>query len=201
MCSHNGRGRVAAVAMGWFLALGGTGLGAEPVQAVRLFAGRFTTETTGDSANPFSVDYEDRYILGAAYSRDTAALGPWLAFGWEAGAAARFPHRFSMEVWGGCYLRHRGIPLPGSIRLKPALVFGLSVVDRAVGTERERERRSPGRDARLLYYFGPELAVASAHLVSWELVARLHHRSGGMGTLGGMTEGHNAVTLGLRRRF
>ena len=116
MIGHDGIGRVAAAAMGWFLMFGPLGLGAEPVQGVRLFVGRFTTETTGDSANPFSVNYEDRYILGAAYSRDTASLGSWLAFGWESGVAARFPHQYSMEVWGGCYLRHRGIPLPGSIR-------------------------------------------------------------------------------------
>jgi len=33
------------------------------------------------------------------------------------------------------------------------------------------------------------------------LVFRLQHRSGAYGTLGGMQEGNNASTIGIRQRF
>ena len=168
-------------------------------RAFTIFAGRYTIETTGDSANPFHTNHENSYVAGIAYAHDLRTLARRGATGWETGFAGRSGERVSAEVWGGVYVRHRGIPVFG-ILIKPALTVGLSAVDRAIGTEREREARNNG-DARLLYYFGPELALSSARQRDWELTYRLHHRSGGMKTLGNMSEGHNANTIGLRRRF
>lgn len=168
--------------------------------ALHLFAGRYTRETTGDSANVFHAEYENNYNLGAAYQRDFGYLGRWGATGGEAGMAIRFPERWSFELWGGFYLRHQGISIPRFVLVKPSLTLGLSLVDRPIGKEREREERRDG-DVRLLYYFGPELAFSPAHCPRWEAVCRLHHRSGGMRTLGNVAEGHNAITVGLRRRW
>ncbi len=103
-------------------------------------------------------------------------------------------------VWGGFYLRNQGFRILNRILVKPSLTLGLSLINSAIGTEREREIRRDG-DARLLYYFGPEFAFSSVRRPEWELVYRLHHRSGGMKTLGNMSEGHNANTLGVRYRF
>lgn len=169
-------------------------------QAVHVFAGRYTRETTGGSANLFKAKYENNYSVGLAYSRDFRPIATRGATGGEAGLAARFPERLSGEIWGGFYLRHIGIPILRTVLVKPSLTLGLSLVDRAIGMERERQRRRDG-DVRLLYYFGPELSFSAMRNSEWEVVCRLHHRSGGMRTLGNMTEGHNATTIGLRRRF
>ncbi len=47
----NALGHVAAVTISSLLAFAVPGLTAEPTQGVHLFVGRFTTETTGDSAD------------------------------------------------------------------------------------------------------------------------------------------------------
>ncbi len=169
-------------------------------QSLYAFAGRYTTETTSDSAIPFQADYENSYVLGGAYARDAYEPGWSTVIGWELGGAVRAGERWSGEVWVGPTIRHRGLPVFGVALLKPAVTVGFSAVDRSIGEERDREARND-RDATLLYYFGPELAFSVPRHPQWELVYRLHHRSGGNRTLGDMGEGHNASTLGLRRRF
>lgn len=172
----------------------------EGTQSLYVFTGRYTTETTSDSAIPFQAEYEHSYALGGAYGRDVYEPGWGAVLGWELGGALRAGDRWSGEIWAGPTLRHRGVSIFGIALLKPSVTVGLSVVDRSIGEERDREARHD-RDATLLYYFGPELAVALPRHPQWELVYRLHHRSGGNRTLGNMGEGHNANTLGLRWRF
>ncbi len=174
--------------------------GCDPSRALHVFVGRYTRETTGDSAKFWETEYENNYHAGIAYRRDVYSFSRRTAAGGEIGLVARFPERWSFESWGGMYLRHAGLPLVRRVLVKPSLTLGLSLVDRAIGKEREREARGD-RDARLLYYFGPEFAFSTAHRPDWEIVLRLHHRSGGMQTLGNMSEGHNAVTLGMRKHF
>ncbi len=167
---------------------------------VQIFGGRYTKETTGDSLNPFDVESENNYVAGIAYGRDWRRMGPYFATGAEMGIAARIADRRSGELWGGLYMRSKGLPLLPHILIKPSVTVGLSLVDRAIGMERVREERRRG-NATLLYYFGPELAFSLRRYPEWELVYRLHHRSGGMRTLGNMSEGHNANTFAVRRRF
>ncbi len=165
-----------------------------------VFAGRYTRDKTGRSVDPLRSNYENSYVVGAAYGRDLTAQGAGFFAGWEAGGAVRFGDRGTGELWGGLGIRHRGVPIGPGVRLRPSVTAGLSVVDRAMGLERERERRRDG-DVRLLYYFAPEVAFAATARPDWELVVRLHHRSGGNRTLGRMGEGHNAHAVGLRKRF
>ena len=108
--------------------------------------------------------------------------------------------RAAGECWAGVYVRQRGIPVLELFRIKPSVTVGLSLVNRPIGLERDREK-GRGGDARVLFLLAPEVAVSPGTEFPWELVSRLHHRSGFNETLGGMGEGHNAVTLGLRRRF
>ncbi len=193
-----------AVAAVWFLL--GSGLTERAAadedlsRAVYVFAGRYTWSSMGDSANPFSADYESNYVLAAAYARDFWDLGWRLAGGLEGGLAARMGYRWSVEVWGGLVVRHRGITLADRMAVKPSLTAGLSLIDKPIGVERARKAGHDGNPI-LLFYLGPELAFSLVGRSDWELVYRLHHRSGANQTIGGMMEGHNANTLGLRRRF
>lgn len=168
---------------------------------VLVFSGVFTKDTMGDSANPVTTEFDRGGILGIALQRDALALPYGFAGGWEVGGAGRCVDLCSAEVWGGVYLRQKGLEIFPGILLKPSLTLGLSAVNRSIGMERERESAKEGRDARLLFYIGPELAFSLARFPRWELVYRLHHRSGGHETLGKMMEGNNANVLGVRYWF
>jgi hypothetical protein len=114
--------------------------------------------------------------------------------------ATRAGEDFSLETWGGLVLRNRGVTLGDWLTISPALTFGLSGVTEPIGQESVRETNHNG-DATWLFYLGPEIAFSLPKHPRWELVYRLHHRSGASSLLGGMAEGHNANTLGLRWRF
>jgi hypothetical protein len=176
----------------------------EPERVLRntlhVFAGRYTAVSTGESANVFGADYEDNYVFAAAYTREFWDLGWRFHVGGEGGLATRFGDDFSLEAWGGLVLRNRGVTLGEWLTISPALTFGLSGVTESIGQEAARAISDNG-NASWLFYLGPEVAFSLPRHPRWELVYRLHHRSGASSLLGNMAEGHNANTLGLRWRF
>jgi hypothetical protein len=165
-----------------------------------VFAGGYTTCNTGESANMFQAGYEDNYVLGAAYAREFWNLGWRFHVGGETGLAARVEESLSVETWGGLVLRNRGVTLGDWLTISPAITVGLSLASDSIGTEAGREAARNG-NATCLFYLGPEIAFSLPRHPRWELVYRLHHRSGANELLGGMAEGHNANTLGIRWRF
>jgi len=168
--------------------------------SVFFFAGRYSRASLGEAADPFEADYENNYVLGAAYGRNV--FEPVLGFstGPELGLACRFGERITWEIWGGLSFRHRGISLQRLIRVSPGITGGLSLVDRPIGTERLREDRNDG-SAVLLFYFSPEIVFVLPDAPQWDMVYRIHHRSGGSGTLGSLKEGHNAGAIGIRYHY
>ncbi len=119
----------------------------------------------------------------------------------ELGLASRFGQDESIETWGALSIRHsRLCAWDDKLCITLGLSAGLSLVEETMGTERERENAAD-RDASLLFYLGPEFALALSRTTTWELVYRLHHRSGANGTMGNMSEGYNANTLGIRHWF
>ena len=172
----------------------------DPKNSIDVFFGRYTTGSMGDSLNPFTATYEDNYLLAIACDRDFLNPGYRFRLGGEVGLASRFGTPWSAETWGGVVVRHRGITIRDWITIAPALTAGVSLISHPLGVEAKREQGHDG-DATLLFYFGPEIAISLPRHPRWELVYRLHHRSGADGTLGNMKEGHNANTLGIRHRF
>ncbi|WP_153306818.1 hypothetical protein [Desulfonatronum thioautotrophicum] len=167
---------------------------------VSLFTGKFTTQSMGDTASFWSVDFEENYLVALAYAQDMLDLGHDLRLGPEIGIAGRFGCRWSTEIWAGAALRHGGVVLFDHLHIEPAFTLGLSWIDRSIGIERTREETQNG-DATLLVYLGPELAFASPRHPQWAFVYRLHHRSGAFRTFGNLKGGHNANTIGLRYSF
>ncbi|TVQ95905.1 MAG: hypothetical protein EA399_16980 [Desulfovibrionales bacterium] len=167
---------------------------------ISLFAGKFTTQSMGDTASFWSVDFEENHLVALAYAQDMLELGYDLRLGPEVGIAGRFGCRWSTEVWAGAALRHGGVVLFDHLRLEPAFTLGLSWIDRSIGIERNREETQNG-DATLLVYLGPELAFALPRYPQWAFIYRLHHRSGAFRTFGNLKGGHNANTIGLRYSF
>jgi hypothetical protein len=187
-------------------------------QSVFGFAGRTNSGNLGStfafgSGAPEAIFF-DNYIIGGAYQRDFIQFNSGVLVGGEVGLADRFGNyplccdtvvhsnrvAHSAELWGGISFRHEGLALFDAIRISPGFVFGLSAVSNPIGQEALHQLDHQG-NAKVLFYLGFDLAFALANSPNTELVIRLHHRSGGYGTLGGLKEGNNANVVGIRHRF
>ena len=187
-------------------------------QSVFGFAGRTNSGNLGStfafgSGAPEAIFF-DNYIIGGAYQRDFIQFNSGVLIGAEVGLADRFGNyalccdrvvhsnrvAHSAELWGGISFRHEGLALFDAIRISPGFVFGLSAVSNPIGQEALHQLDHQG-SAKVLFYLGFDLAFALANSPNTELVIRLHHRSGGYGTLGGLKEGNNANVVGIRHRF
>jgi hypothetical protein len=169
-------------------------------RAVFGFGGLLTREDMQRSANPLTVDYEKRAVIGAGYQHFFAGHGDF-KLGWEAGFAARTGTSFSAELWGGGVARYDGFKIADRVIVSPAFTAGLSAVSRThPGREKQLERRYDG-NAAVLFYLGPEINVSLADQSDREVFWRLHHRSGGGHTLGNMKGAANANVVGFRYKF
>lgn len=166
---------------------------------ILVFGGPYSKNDIWDTMDILGADYESNRFLGLAWNHDIFTLGKWAVTRWELGLGSRFANPWSVEIWGGWAVRLQGLPL-GPILVKPSVSFGLSYVTATMGTERVR-MQDENAHANLLFYLGPEMSLALKRYPRWEIAYRLHHRSGGGGTLGRMYEGHNANTIGVRYQF
>ena len=189
--------------------------------SIFLFAGMLSTSNMGSAAvfNAFPVATRalnspnyDNYIFGAAYQRRLYELGYRFVLNAEVGIADRFGRyaaccddytiksstiRHSGEIWFGPVFRYESIVLFNKVRMTPSLSVGLSLTSNSIGVERARELSYDG-NGRILFYLGPEISFSSLSMPNFEVVLRLHHRSGAGGKFGGLREGYNANVIGLR---
>lgn len=172
----------------------------EPAQNTFVFAGRYTSQYFEHALNPFTVRYEDNYVLGAGYQQFFIGHAGGLMLGGEVGTALRFGDSTSAEVWAGPVLRADGLIQTENVRISASLTAGLSLTSGTVGIEAQREIDSGG-DTSLLYYLAPEVSLSFADNPQTEYFWRVHHRSGGWESLGNMRDGANATSLGVRWKF
>ena len=172
---------------------------ASPLSSVFVFGGVLNDGNLGQTMVVVGNRYEHSGIAGAAYRAEFFRLGSAFNMGAEFGTAVRFGDGTSGEFWGAGTLTYRGFET-GGFAFIPTGVFGLSAITNTMGVERARAIEHGGNES-LLFYVGFELAISNAKLPGWELVYRVHHRSGGYGVLGGVIEGHNANVLGIRHYF
>lgn len=169
-------------------------------EAAFVFAGRFYSEHMEDLLNPlgpFGVDYEDNFLIGGGYQR--FYLGPdWLRFGWEAGGSVGFGEDVRGEAWAGLVGRFDAISI-GQVHISASLTAGMSAITNTIGIETDRV--APGANPHLLFYIAPEIGVALDSQPNMEAFMRVQHRSGSWGLIGGMGDGHNATSVGVRWRF
>jgi len=169
-----------------------------PKNSLFLFFGRYTSDNMGDTV--LRVHYEDNYVLAAAYSRNFLEMRYGLHLGGEIGSAYRFGTMSTEEIWTGVVIGNKGITSCEGIKVGLALTVGVSLISKSMGEEIQREK-GRGGNASFLFYLGPELTFSFPGLRRWELFYRLHHRSGAGGLLGGLYEGYDSNTLGLRYLF
>lgn len=119
----------------------------------------------------------------------------------EAGLGTRQGRRASGETWGALYLRFDGFPWRERLYTSIGASTGLSWISRLPLSEVGTPDRPERHRSRVLHYFSPEIAVALPHRRQHELVLRYHHRSGIFGTIGGVVDGSNVITIGWRYRL
>lgn len=188
--------------------------------AVHGFAGRNTsTSMTSifglDDVATFAPDkflpiwdwrWHDAGIIGGAASRRLVSfLGGAHDIEGEIGLGQRFGQMTETEAWAALFIRWTAFPWNAYLRTTIATSFGLNY---ATGVpELELMRDANRRGSRLLHYFSPEITLGLPDVPAWELVARLHHRSGGKVFFGdvamfnGVDGGAHFMTLGVRYRF
>jgi hypothetical protein len=167
-------------------------------EAVFFFGGRFHQNWFKDSLTPWSVTWDDTYIVGAGYQR---TLLDWkdFRFGGEIGIAGRFaPDGSSAEIWAGAFARYDGWVF-GNVRFSPVFSIGLSYATGTQGFEGQRIAAS-GKDVPVLVYLGPEFAFSLVDQPQWEVFTRFQHRSGAYGLIADL-DASNAVTAGFRYKF
>ncbi|MBW4656785.1 MAG: hypothetical protein KME20_27620 [Kaiparowitsia implicata GSE-PSE-MK54-09C] len=163
-----------------------------------VMAGPFSTEQFGGTLEFWDNQYESNAFLGAGYQRMLYAHQGGAKFGVEAGFGLRLGVRSSAEVWAGGVARFDMFRL-GDFSITPALTAGFSVVTDTIGSETERAD-ALGIKAPFLYYLGPEIAVGHRAIPNIEVLARIHHRSGGFGTIAPL-DGSNAAVVGVRHKY
>ena len=168
---------------------------------VFVFGGVFSSASVGETFNIFGTDYQDAYILGGGVQKFISGHDDSLKLGLEFGLALRKGPDVSTEVWASAVLRADGFIHTDRFKLSASLTGGFSAITGPLDIEIARELSRGDGDSTLLFHMAPELSISFASNPDLEFFYRLQHRSGGWETLGGMGEGANANTLGLRWSF
>lgn len=176
---------------------------ADPKWGLLLFGGQMSKYAFGRTLNPsVSSNRLEIYFTGAALSRQLYS-NPYISIEAEAGAGYQFSNTTSgnntPQVWGALYLRYKYFPWNKFVYTTVALNTGLNYSFKQSAFE-TNEDRDDGT-SNLLHYLAPEITFSLPERRDWELVFRLHHRSGIYGALGCDTCGSNMVTVGVRKRF
>ncbi|RYE72312.1 MAG: hypothetical protein EOP19_30720 [Hyphomicrobiales bacterium] len=167
-------------------------------EAVFFFGGRFHKDWFGDGFMPWTVDWDDTYLVGAGYQRTLLDYKD-IRLGAEVGIAGRFAaDGSSAELWAALYGRYDGFVF-GNVRVSPLFSLGLSYATGTQGYEADR-MAAWGKNEPFLIYLGPEIALSLVDQPQWEAFTRFHHRSGGFGLIADL-DASNVITAGVRYKF
>lgn len=165
-------------------------------------------EVTGVEGNfvaPLSYRFGSSYFVSAALSRRLIDIDKFASVELEFGAGQRFGKHVEQEVWSAIYFRWNEFPWNDLIKTTVAISTGLNY---ATGSPYEEVLRSQtSRGSKLMHYLSPEVTFSRPSSPDWQLVLRLHHRSGGRNYWGdtrwfkGTTGGIQYLSVGLRHWF
>jgi hypothetical protein len=154
---------------------------------------------------PWDWDFTGTGLIAGALSRRLLTVASVIDIEGEAGIGQRFGNMRETEIWTALYLRWTWFPWNQVMRTTVAVSTGLNLATGTPATERERD--SNGRGSKLLHFFSPEITFGLPSHPEWDLVARIHHRSGARILFGdialfnGVGGGVHFATLGIRYRF
>jgi hypothetical protein len=163
------------------------------------------TFAPGKFVPPWEWEFTGSGLVAGAVSYRLLTIANVIDFEGEAGIGQRFGTMHETEIWAALYARWIWFPWNHLLRTSLATSTGLSLASGVPWAERERDSRRRG--SKLLHYFSPEITLGLPSRPEWELVARIHHRSGARILFGdldlfnGVGGGVQFATLGLRYRF
>lgn len=162
--------------------------------AMTLYGGPFTKQ---DFLEFFTepVEFDHAALVSLAASREFAVL--WKHLRWEAeiGVSKWLGHQTHWEFTGAIVARWVTFPWNHYVATTIAVGDGPSFATEAPRLEKENFDEAK----RLQNYVLLELTFGLPRLPQWDLVLRIHHRSGVFGVLGG--SGSSVPTLGIKYKF
>lgn len=168
-----------------------------------LFGGQMSKNAFGRTLSPFSAQKRLDIFLVAAAANKKLYKGTYFDIEAEAGVGYQFsdslPGNDSPQIWGAAYLRYKYFPWNKFVYTTVAINTGVSYSFNETAFEAFEGRADGTR--KLLHYLAPEITFSLPDRRDWELVFRLHHRSGIYGILGCSSCGTNVVSVGVRKHF
>lgn len=170
-------------------------------RALTGYVGRYTDASLPDEiAVGQPIHWESSELLALAYSQRFHQFadsgGQWE---WEAQVAKHNGAQSHLEFNGLVVLRWQRFPWERHLRTSVAIGEGVSWASEVPPLE---EALHPDGDAsQLLNYLLLELGLGLPKVPDWDLVFRIHHRSGIFGTFDGVDGGSNVIATGLKWRF
>lgn len=153
---------------------------------------------------------EERFLLAGMLRRELGAVQE--AIGWTPEGLfldAELGLGYKWGDWRGIDQRFQEAVLSANLRYDlgsnplglSSISFGNGLSWTTKKPEYEEEITLNERTSRFLYYMMVETAFHLPSVSDWELVFRVHHRSGGYGTFNDVRGGSNYLCLGLRYNF
>lgn len=123
----------------------------------------------------WSCDYDDTYLLTAAFSWRVRRLGSLASAELKAGVGKRFVDLHATEVRGTLYLRRHAFPRNNLVRTMVAISTGLNYVTQIEERDQRREGSGNGGE-HLLHDMAPEMTFAPPKPENWVLVGPASRR-------------------------
>jgi hypothetical protein len=166
--------------------------------ALTLYFGRYTDARAWHDIflDPDTVDFVDTYLVAAALARTFARCGEGsLSFELEGSVVRHFGDEHLWEFNLPVVARWQRFPWDTAVATTAAYGLGPSYTTKVPPLEAELD----GSSQRFLFYWFIEVTLGPPE-ANWSASLRLHHRSGGFGSLA--DEGSaDALTAGIRFEF
>ncbi len=169
----------------------------EKLWSVCIYGGRWSQNRIGEIVL-FDTRVRDTYVWAAALSRRVYRLSDSLALEAELNVARHTGWQRHFELNAAVNLRWNRFPWDNHVDTSLSYGLGPSYAFKRPPIE-QRSDRGP---AHFLVFMPVEITFGppSGRLEPWEILVRVHHRSGAYGVVSD-ARGSNFVTTGLRRRF
>lgn len=159
---------------------------------------------------PGRWNWRNSNLIAGAFSRKLIERpGIWEIDG-EMGIGQRFGQLTATEGWAAIYLRWNLFPWNEWVKTSAAISTGINYALKKDPVEIERNDNG-GRGANLLHYLSPEFTFSLPTHPDWDLILRIHHRSGGRDAVLGSdlsrvfftnsSGGAQYISTGLRHHF
>lgn len=163
---------------------------------ISIYGGPYTDENLAQIAT-LNADYSDNnYIVVGALAREIYRYRQWLSFELEGNVGKYFGPRDDGWAFAGLMLgRWHVFPWDQYVDTSFAFGAGLSLNSDVTEIERDRDEHAQ----RLLGYLAIEFTFGLPQYPRWDLMFRVHHRSGAKGIIGESVT--NYLCVGLKFAF